>query len=424
MKRLFSKILALGLFCSAFAASHANVATAQISIVATVNGKPITNYDVEQRAAFLGYATGIAITDANRNQIESDALELLIDDKIRLIVAKDAIPNIESRALPDVRKLIDQNFGSGDRGGALVLRDAGFDPITVQQKYLSDLAWSNFIRTKYGKKFDNIESQIDDELARLEANVTKPQLRLAEIVLTPGPTRDLARTKSLATEMVAAIRKGASFTEIARQYSVAGSASRGGNVGWAMTEKLPKAFRDALTPIANGEITDPITLDGVVYILRRAGERKEGLVDISEARVWLARAVLPLSATASDAERLEAGAKIARDTENLTTCDQMVALNETYATGSVARLDNMLLADFAPQMQALVKSLKVGKASEPLAFAEGIASMMICELKKPDVILPERSEIRETLIDKLFGSLSERQLLRNRRTAVIERFEG
>ena len=203
---------------------------------------------------------------------------------------------------------------------------------------MSDLAWSNFIRTKYGKKFDNIESQIDDELARLEANVTKPQLRLAEIVLTPGPTRDLARTKSLATEMVAAIRKGASFTEIARQYSVAGSASRGGNVGWAMTEKLPKAFRDALTPIANGEITDPITLDGVVYILRRAGERKEGLVDISEARVWLARAVLPLSATASDAERLEAGAKIARDTENLTTCDQMVALNETYATGSVAKV--------------------------------------------------------------------------------------
>ena len=133
MKRLFSKILALGLFCSAFAASDANVATAQISIVATVNGKPITNYDVEQRAAFLGYATGIAITDANRNQIERDALELLIDDKIRLIVAKDAIPNIESRALPDVRKLIDQNFGSGDRGGALVLRDAGFDPITVQQ---------------------------------------------------------------------------------------------------------------------------------------------------------------------------------------------------------------------------------------------------------------------------------------------------
>ena len=72
------------------------------------------------------------------------------------------------------------------------MRDAGFDPITVQQKYLSDLAWSNFIRTKYGKKFDNIESQIDDELARLEANVTKPQLRLAEIVLTPDPLRDLA----------------------------------------------------------------------------------------------------------------------------------------------------------------------------------------------------------------------------------------
>ena len=33
---------------------------AQIGIVATVNGKPITNYDVEQRLLFLQYATNIA----------------------------------------------------------------------------------------------------------------------------------------------------------------------------------------------------------------------------------------------------------------------------------------------------------------------------------------------------------------------------
>ena len=34
-------------------------AFAQISIVATVNQQPITNYDVEQRALFLEFATNI-----------------------------------------------------------------------------------------------------------------------------------------------------------------------------------------------------------------------------------------------------------------------------------------------------------------------------------------------------------------------------
>ena len=55
-------------------------ATAQISISATVNGKPITNYDIEQRALFLGYATDIEITDQNRDRIFEDALQLIIDD--------------------------------------------------------------------------------------------------------------------------------------------------------------------------------------------------------------------------------------------------------------------------------------------------------------------------------------------------------
>ena len=53
-------------------------AMAQISIVATVDGKPITNYEVEQRLLFLEYATNIAITDANRDRLTNDALQLLI----------------------------------------------------------------------------------------------------------------------------------------------------------------------------------------------------------------------------------------------------------------------------------------------------------------------------------------------------------
>ena len=57
---------------------------AQIGIVATVNQQPITNYDVEQRALFLEYATNIKITDQNRERIYEDALQLIIDDKLRL----------------------------------------------------------------------------------------------------------------------------------------------------------------------------------------------------------------------------------------------------------------------------------------------------------------------------------------------------
>ena len=85
-------------------------AMAQIGIVATVNGKPITNYDVEQRLLFLQYATNIAITDANRERLTNDALQLLIDDMLKTNAAEDAIPDLGALLLPQVRDLIDQNL--------------------------------------------------------------------------------------------------------------------------------------------------------------------------------------------------------------------------------------------------------------------------------------------------------------------------
>ena len=415
-------IAAIALLLSALLAQ--TTANAGVTIIATVNGKPITNYDVEQRSLFLGYATNIEITDQNRDRLYEDSLQLIIEDKLRLQAAQDMLPDIEAVVLPQARDFINQNFGNDTTSGNRVLTNDGIDPLTVQQKYTSDLAWSNFISAKFADKFQNIEERIDEEIERIRQNASKPQIKLAEIVLTPSPTRNIEQTRALADEMVAAIRKGASFTEIARQYSVSGSSGRGGDVGWAMSEKLPKSFRDALRSIENGAVTEPVLLDGAIYILRKSGERKDGIVDASQSRVWLARAILPLTADASDADRLEAGARIERDTESITTCDGLDTLNATYQSGAVSRLNDMLVGDLAPQMQKLVASLEIGVPSEPLSFAEGIASMMVCELLEPQLQLPPREEIRQALIDKIFGSLGERQLQRLRRTAVIERRDG
>ena len=140
--------------------------------------------------------------------------------------------------------------------------------------------------------------------------------------------------------------------------------------------------------------------------------------------MWLARAILPLAADASDADRLEAGARIERDTEDITGCDGLDALNTSYGSGTVSRLNDMLVGDLAPQMQKLVASLEIGVPSEPLSFAEGVASMMVCNLLEPTLQLPPREEIKQSLIDKIFGSLGERQLQRLRRTAIIERRDG
>ena len=145
-------------------------ANAGVTIIATVNGKPITNYDVEQRSLFLGYATNIKITDQNRDRLYEDSLQLIIEDKLRLQAAQDMLPDIEAVVLPQARDFINQNFGNDTTSGNRVLTNDGIDPLTVQQKYTSDLAWSNFISAKFADKFQNIEERVDEEIERMRQN--------------------------------------------------------------------------------------------------------------------------------------------------------------------------------------------------------------------------------------------------------------
>ena len=71
---------------------------AALKIVAKVNGKAITNYDVDQRAAFLRMVTNLDDTKANRQQIRQDATQSLIDEIIKLDAAKAIDPNIAERS--------------------------------------------------------------------------------------------------------------------------------------------------------------------------------------------------------------------------------------------------------------------------------------------------------------------------------------
>ena len=62
-------------------------ANAAIEIVAKVNGKAITNYQVDQRATFLRMVTNLEDTEENRAQIKQDATQMLIDEILKLDAA-------------------------------------------------------------------------------------------------------------------------------------------------------------------------------------------------------------------------------------------------------------------------------------------------------------------------------------------------
>ncbi len=415
MKRSCGFVLAIFALCW----QSAN-ALASVWIVATVNGAPITSYELEQRALVLKESTNIEINEKTERLIKSDALQMLVDDKLKKGVALDKSLTPVSELTSKARNLVDEVYAEGDKSGIAVLRDLGIDPMTVQSTIMIDIVWSEYIQKKYVDKFAAIESKIDAEIDRIAKNASRPQIKLSEIVLLPTPNRDLKTTVNVANQIVNAIRKGASFSAVARQYSNAGSSEQGGKIGWVLVDRLPAPIIKEFENMANGEISNPIQLDGAVFIFWKESERKNGLADLSQTRVWLARAIVRLPEDANKADQLEAGAKIQRDIATVKNCMELENLNKRYGSQAVSRLDNMLLGDLAPEMQALVTQLKDNEPSAPIAFAEGVASMMVCRRDKPEISLPSRDQVRRIKIDQLFGDLSERHLLMLRRSAIID----
>ena len=124
---------------------------AAIEIVAKVNGQPITNYDLAQRVNFLAAVTNIKLNESNRQRIETDALQMLIDEKLKLAAAQEIDPNIASRSLP-WRAICDSSFQQNDKNGFEVLRELKLDTASIQQKFATDLAWASFIQAKFSNK--------------------------------------------------------------------------------------------------------------------------------------------------------------------------------------------------------------------------------------------------------------------------------
>jgi len=393
---------------------------AALEIVAKVNGKAVTNYQVDQRAAFLHMVTNLEDTAQNRAQIKQDATQMLIDEILKLDAAAALDPTLTQRSRETARKLVDENFAANGKTGSQRLREQGVDSSNIQQKFITDIVWGEFIRFKFQTKFAELDTIVDKVLARIEANARQPQVKLSEIILLPEPNRPLDRTLFLANEIIKAVNNGANFNAIAKQYSASGTATNGGQLGWVVLDQLPDHIQEQVKMTKVGAVSAPLQRDGLIILIRNEGSRQDGVADPSQDIITLARAVYPLSKDASNADKLEAAAKLERDTASINSCDGLVALNQDYGSGIQGLIKNISLGSFNRPLQALVNELKASVPSKPLSFTEGISVFMLCDRISPKITLPSRDELLRVEFDKIFGSLSERYLLQLRRSAIIE----
>ena len=416
VKKLFAICIASAAIFSTFLISPPLQAKDEIKVIALVNSEPITNLELTDRVSYLRRVTQLKVSE---EILRRDALQGLIADRLKQQFGKSIAPGTIPRLDSTAQKILDNNFGRNGKKGSLVLKELNIPQRTVLNKIKADILWSNALRLKFKRQFENIEKTAQQELNRLIQLKSEPQVRFSEIILLPNPNRSPEATLSLGEKIVAALDDGADFASIAQQYSDAATASRGGLVDWVFATRLPSEIRTPLLSTRIGEIVGPLSLEGQIFVLRKSEMRENGLLDPLETEIVLARAVTQIPLTASIEKRQMASDLLYQQTKSLKSCSDMAAFASTLAPDISPMLENLTIRSLTPQLQKVILDLDVGEKTTPLAFSEGMVVFMLCDKKAPDLDLPDLKEIERAELEKLISTLSGRFLLRLQRQASI-----
>jgi peptidyl-prolyl cis-trans isomerase D len=119
----------------------------------------------------------------------------------------------------------------------------------------------------------DLKAAYEKDKSRLEL----PEKRHARHILVTG--KDDAAASALAQQVLAQVKAGKDFGELAKQYSQdPGSAKNGGDLGWAERSSFVKPFSDALFAMKVGDVAGPVKTQFGYHIIRldeiQAGKSK------------------------------------------------------------------------------------------------------------------------------------------------------
>lgn len=227
-----------------------------------VNGQVISNYEYDQRVAFL------QLLHAPGN-IEDEAKTALIDDRLGVQAAKALSINLSDDAVRAGMDEFAQRAGLSLDDFSKALEEAGIARETLRDYVRGGLLWREVVRAKFGGQVRFSDTQADRAMAD-QLKQPDLKLKLSELVI-PVVNGDEGAAVDKAKSVRAEILAGRSFADAAKAYSAANSAPNGGQLDWLPYQNLPPMIARELLKLRVGGVSDPVTVSQAVALFQLNG---------------------------------------------------------------------------------------------------------------------------------------------------------
>ena len=169
-----------------------------------------------------------------------------------------------------------------------------------------------------------------------------------------------------------------------------------------------------------GQLSNPIAVDGGVYIILVRDERTGAVSTMANLR----QAGIRLTPTATEAEVAAATATLNTLRASGLTCDNIIE-RASQTPGVVGSdLGEANVADLAGPFQTVGRDAPVGSVSEPLRSEQGLHLVAMCGRRTASDAIPTREEVERELASQQLNMLARRYIRDLRTAATIESRES
>jgi parvulin-like peptidyl-prolyl isomerase len=257
-----------------------------VSVVARVNGEPVTRADVQQllanareRQQALQEAGG---EHADSQAVDRAALKRLID---RRLVLQEARRRKITVAEKDLNQAITSLRGRFEdlKGLGIWMQEQGLDDKSLFETARTEILAAR-VRAALVQEVRVADAAVEQYYAANQENLQAQEVRLQVIVV---------KNEATGNEIMAALKKGEDFAALAKRHSIGIRSEKGGDTGWIDVESLSRPLRDAVSAMRARQARGPLQAGGEFFIVRLDGRRAGRPKTLAEARPEIERRLLP-----------------------------------------------------------------------------------------------------------------------------------
>lgn len=395
------------------------MAQGETRIAAVVNSDIVTDGDLAARIKLVEASSNAPDTPESRKRLEPQVLRSLIDEKLQMQEAKRlgiAVPKGEvDRAIANIEARNKMPQGALDA----YLAAHGVSKSSLVDQLTASIAFQHIVQNRISQDVQVSDDEINDMMKRVEADIGKPENRVAEIFLAVDNPSQEADVKRTADRIVQQIQGGANFSSMALQFSQSPSAAVGGDIGWVTPSQLSPVLAEAVAKMAPGQMSYPIRTPAGFYILYVLERRTLGASEPDKTMLALDEVVFPLPAQATPDQRKSVEDQAAQVSQEAKSCGEMAKIGAERAPQLSRQIPQVKASDLPTDLRPKILALAVAEASKPMPLEGGIGVVMVCRRQDPPG-LPTRDEIGDSIANERLDTLARRYMSDLRRGAYID----